>query len=222
MGIFKPFTFVLWIDYLWFFWGHLFCLFILALFSFNVYRSIQKTTQSLDLAFEVVVGSVSFIPEQAWQFLIQQFIWSMVTFLQFDVKRQIQKSRDSMIKLMSPVIFSHVSKIIFQLKSLCWDSDANVQLHTGHFHLGGGTLNLTCRTYSSAHLSQSPFLLPPPMYVILVSGLNIHLVIPARRRGVILNSLHSVCHPVLSIQFTESLEPVHLFYLHFPQSLCTS
>lgn len=53
---------------------------------------------------------------------------------------------DSIIKLLFPInfLYSHDFLIISQAKPLIWDSDAYVQLCTGHFHLVGGTLSSTC------------------------------------------------------------------------------
>lgn len=52
-----------------------------------------------------------------------------------------------MVKLPSPIIFYTlmISKIVFQSKFLCWNSDASIQLHTGHFHAGGGPWNVSAR-----------------------------------------------------------------------------
>lgn len=130
-----------------------------------------------------------------------------------------------MVKLTSPMVFYTlmISKIIFQSKFLCWNSDASIQLHTGHFHVGVGPLHV------SAHLSESPFL-PPPIYVISVHGLTIHLVFQAKNLAAIINSFlifqstiqfYQFCFQNISWIFPLLLSPLPIEHVYVLTTIIT-
>lgn len=106
-----------------------------------------------------------------------------------------------MVKLTSPMVFYTlmISKIIFQSKFLCWNSDASIQLYTGHFHVGGGPWNV------SAHLSVS---FSSSSHICYLSAWPDHpLGIPSQKPGGHhqLFSHLSINHPVLSVLLPEYL-----------------